>query len=45
MASASKQTELQRKRRDAKMGQTRKAKNRNQGTTKSAAELFGDNNN
>ena len=44
MASATKQTELKRKRRDSKMGQTRKAKNRNEGTTKSAADLFGDSN-
>lgn len=44
MASSSKKTELKRTRRDARMGQTRKAKNRNQGTTKSPEELFGDSN-
>ncbi|MEO0335602.1 MAG: hypothetical protein AAF202_04380 [Pseudomonadota bacterium] len=42
MASATKKTELKRKRRDARMGKTRKAENRNEGTTRSAAELFGD---
>lgn len=42
MASATKKTELKRKRSVAKQGKTRKAKNRNQGTTRSAAELFGD---
>jgi hypothetical protein len=42
MASATKKTELKRKRTAAKMGKTRKAENRNQGTTKSAKELFGD---
>ena len=42
MASASKITEFRRKRKTAKAGKVRKAKNRNQGTTRSAAELFGD---
>ena len=42
MASATKKTELKRKRATAKQGKVRKAKNRNQGTTRSAAELFGD---
>ncbi len=44
MASPTQQTQLKRKRRDSKMGQARKAKNRNEGTTKSPEELFGDSN-
>lgn len=42
MASKTKATELKRHRRDKRMGAKRKAQNRNQGTTKSAAKLFGD---
>ena len=42
MASARKQTGLIRKRKHNKAGSTRKAKVRNNGTTKTAAELFGD---
>ena len=42
MASKTKKLELIRKRRNTKMGQKRKAKNRNHGTTKTKAELFGD---
>lgn len=42
MASKTRATELKRIRRDKRMGTTRKAKNRNQGTTKSASVLFGD---
>lgn len=43
MASKTKITEFRRSRKKSKMGRKRKAKNRNQGTTSSAAELFGDN--
>ncbi len=42
MASKTKATELKRNRRNKRMGAKRKAKNRNQGTTKSATALFGD---
>lgn len=42
MASKTKKLELIRKNRNTKMGQKRKAKNRNQGTTKTKADLFGD---
>jgi len=42
MASASKITEFRRKRKLSKAGRVRKAKNRNQGTTRSEKELFGD---
>jgi len=42
MASASKVTEFRRKRKNSKAGRVRKAKNRNQGTTLSEKELFGD---
>tara|TARA_Y100001935_G_C17264396_1_gene488302 strand:- start:1154 stop:1360 length:207 start_codon:yes stop_codon:yes gene_type:complete len=42
MASASKITEFRRKRKESKAGKKRKAKNRNQGTTRSEKELFGD---
>lgn len=42
MASASKITEFRRKRKKSNMGKSRKAKNRNQGTTRSEKELFGD---
>lgn len=42
MASKTKATEMKRTRRNARMGAKRKAKNRNQGTTKSASVLFGD---
>ena len=42
MASTRKQTKLIRKRKAAKAGNTRKSKIRNNGTTLSAAELFGD---
>jgi len=43
MASATKVVCNIRKAKVKKQGQKRKAKARNQGTTKSAAELFGDN--
>ena len=43
MASPAKQTSMIRKRKQASAGKKRKAGLRNQGTTKSAAELFGDN--
>lgn len=43
MASATKITEFRRTRKKSKMGRKRKAQNRNKGTTRSAAELFGDN--
>lgn len=43
MASPTKHTETVRNRKRKKAGAKRKAKNRNEGTTKSAAELFGDN--
>ncbi len=42
MASSRKQTKLIRKRKSAKAGAQRKAKVRNNGTTQSQAELFGD---
>lgn len=42
MASKTKITEFRRERKKSKMGRKRKAKNRNQGTTKSAKALFGD---
>ncbi|MGE3757921.1 MAG: hypothetical protein AB7H97_09195 [Pseudobdellovibrionaceae bacterium] len=42
MASKTKKTELQRMKRNSGMGKKRKAKLRNQGTTKSAKTLFGD---
>lgn len=42
MASKTKITEFRRARKKSKAGRKRKAKNRNQGTTKSATELFGD---
>ena len=43
MASPTKQTESIRKRKKTAQGRKRKAAIRNNGTTKSAAELFGDN--
>lgn len=42
MACASRVTKKKRKQKAAKAGRTRKAQNRNQGTTKTQAELFGD---
>lgn len=42
MASKTRKLELIRKRRNSKMGQKRKAQNKNHGTTKSYEELFGD---
>lgn len=42
MASKTKKTEFRRERKQSKAGRKRKAKNRNQGTTKSPKELFGD---
>ena len=42
MASPTKQTEIIRERKRSNQGKKRKAKERNQGTTKSAAQLFGD---
>lgn len=42
MASATKRTTRIRKVKLAKKGKVRKAKNRNEGTTKSPAKLFGD---
>ncbi|MDB2425990.1 hypothetical protein N9W41_00430 [bacterium] len=42
MACASRITNKKRKQKAAKAGQTRKAHNRNKGTTKTQAELFGD---
>lgn len=42
MASPTKQTESIRERKKSTQGKKRKAKERNQGSTKSAAELFGD---
>ena len=42
MASATRKLKLIRKRKNGRMGSKRKAKNREQGTTKSKAELFGD---
>lgn len=43
MASKTKKTTFRRKRKQSNMGKTRKAALRNKGTTKSKAELFGDN--
>jgi len=43
MASATRKLKLIRKRKEGRMGKKRKAKNRENGTTKSKAELFGDN--
>ena len=42
MASATQVTDKKRSQKKARSGKTRKAKNRNQGTTRTAAELFGD---
>lgn len=42
MASKTSRTEMKRKRRNARMGQKRKAADRNNGSTKSAKELFQD---
>jgi hypothetical protein len=42
MASKTKKTEFRRRRKLSKQGRKRKAKNRNQGTTKSHKALFGD---
>lgn len=42
MASATKRTRIKRDQKKSKSGKTRKAQNRNQGTTRTAAELFGD---
>ena len=42
MASKTKKPEVQRKAKKTKSGKRRKTKNRNQGTTKSKAALFGD---
>lgn len=42
MASATKRTGTVRRKKQTQRGKTRKAKNRNQGTTKTAAKLFGD---
>lgn len=42
MASTRKQTKVIRKRKAAKAGNNRKAKVRNNGTTLTAAQLFGD---
>lgn len=42
MASPTKQTSLVRKRKVAKQGRKRKAKQRSEGSTQSPAELFGD---
>ncbi len=42
MASSRKQTKLIRKRKSAKAGSTRKSKVRNNGTTPTTTELFGD---
>lgn len=42
MASKTAATEMKRTRRDKRMGQKRKAADRNHGTTKSQKELFGD---
>ena len=42
MASPAKQTSQIRRRKRMRMGRKRKAKNLNQGTTKTASELFGD---
>ncbi len=43
MASATRKLKLIRKRKQGRMGKKRKADNRENGTTKSKAELFGDN--
>lgn len=42
MASPSKKHDIIRKRKKSKAGNKRKAKVRNQGTTQTAAQLFGD---
>lgn len=42
MASKTKKTKFRRRRKKGAMGAKRKAKNRNQGTTSSKKELFGD---
>lgn len=42
MASPTQQTRLKRKRKESASGKKRKAKNRAEGTTRSMAELFGD---
>ena len=42
MASATNRTGKRRRNKKTKMGKVRKAINRNKGTTKSAAKLFGD---
>lgn len=42
MASPTRITEFRRKRKKSKSGKKRKASNRNQGTTRSKKELFGD---
>lgn len=42
MASPTKITKFRRKRKKARAGKKRKAANRNKGTTKSKAALFGD---
>ncbi|MGE0529561.1 MAG: hypothetical protein AB7G93_02845 [Bdellovibrionales bacterium] len=42
MASKTKITEFRRRRKKSNMGKKRKAKYRNQGTTQSEKELFGD---
>ncbi len=42
MASATKRTEIKRKKKLSTKGKKRKAKNRNQGTTPKASKLFGD---
>ena len=44
MASPTKKVRIIRKRKRAKQGSERKAKLRNEGTTKSPAKLFGDEN-
>ena len=43
MASATRKLKLIRKRKHSRMGKKRKVSNRENGTTKSKAELFGDN--
>lgn len=42
MASKTRATELKRNRRDSRGGKRRKAKQNSKGTTKSKAQLFGD---
>ena len=42
MASPTRQTRLRRHRKRIKQGRSRKAQNRNKGTTKSPSELFAD---